>query len=47
MLPSVRRGVVAKDPAIRLEHMTVIGYLARDLPTSFPSFAALYDRLVD
>lgn len=42
LLPSLRRGVVAKDVDIRVAHMTAFSSLARHYPVTFPSFAGLY-----
>ncbi|CUG87949.1 Hypothetical protein, putative [Bodo saltans] len=42
ILSSLRQGIVAKDPSIRLAHMESFGGLAKHFPAQFPSFAALY-----
>ncbi|SCU71002.1 uncharacterized protein TEOVI_000258200 [Trypanosoma equiperdum] len=47
ILPSLRRGVVARDVHIRNSHMQVFGALAQHYKDSFRSFAALYDRNVE
>lgn len=44
VLSSLRQGVVAKDPAIRLAHMESFGGLAKHYPQQFPSFALLYSQ---
>lgn len=42
ILPSLRQGVVAKDAAIRGEHMSAFAPLGKLFPDLFPTFAALY-----
>lgn len=42
LLPSLRRGVVARDVMIRGDHMSSFGALGRYFPSRYPSFAALY-----